>query len=271
MSSKKIKKIQIAQYRNKIHQLCEDVVVVEEPLEVRVVYGILDNRQRKQLYTTMRTPSDDIHLVLGFLFAEGIIQDRKDVIAIEQPQNAQRQPIENVIMVHFAPWVELPQERNFVVNSACGVCGKTSIAEIQESVDCEWRQTPVQFDEQILLQMSTKLYAEQDLFQQTGGIHAVALFSLEGELLEVHEDIGRHNAMDKLLGTLWYNDKLPIKDKILFLSGRASFELIQKAVRAGASVVASVGAPSSLAVELAQEFGIQLYGFVKQNRFNKYT
>ena len=253
-------------------QSVQDLLAVEEPLEIRLAYG--DRMQN--VAVTMRTPGHDADLALGFLFTEGIIAGASDVKAVENVSVACSENRQNTILVTFKEGVvpNLRQaERNFYTTSSCGVCGKASIEAIRTVSDAEvvtpWvgEGTDLSF----FLGLPARLAREQEVFAETGGLHAAALFDINGELQLVREDVGRHNAVDKLIGTLLMERRLPLSRSVLLLSGRASFELVQKAVMAGIPVIAAVGAPSSLAVSLAGEFGITLIGFLRNNRFNIYS
>ena len=252
-----------------------DALAIEEPLEIRLEYGTDENRKVQNISVTMRTPGNDKELALGFLFTEGIIKSRADITGVDHTFIACAENKENVVIVRLnaglAPNLG-NMERNFYTTSSCGVCGKGSISAIRtvspfmNRVQDEFKITP-----DILHKLPEALHEQQVVFADTGGLHASALFSNQGELLMVREDVGRHNALDKLIGAALLEDKLPLSDSVLLLSGRASFELIQKAAMAGIRVIAAVGAPSSLAVELANEFDITLAGFLRNQRFNIYS
>lgn len=253
-----------------------DTLSVEEPLEIRIIYGAENNRTQKNISVTMRTPGQDLELALGFLFTEGIIPGKDQVKNITHLAMLCELNKENIIGVEliegFIPDL-LKSDRNFYTTSSCGVCGKGSIAAIRTVspyAKCADQQEMTLLPE-VLYTLPNQLRAAQQNFAVTGGIHASGLFTMEGELLLLREDVGRHNALDKLIGAALAGDLLPLNQGILLLSGRASFELIQKAAMAGISIVAAIGAPSSLAVELASEFGITLLGFLREDRFNIYT
>jgi FdhD protein len=252
-----------------------DVVAVEEPLEIQLEHGPAGNRSVKNLSVTMRTPGTDHELAAGFLMTEGIVCDRRDILEIMHAGPLCREQKENTIRVRLANGCVpvLPQaDRNFYTTSSCGVCGKSSVAAIRTvSRFSRLPRKELSIGKDRLYGLPAKLVAEQRNFSETGGIHACGLFSSTGELLLVREDVGRHNALDKLVGRAFREDILPLDGHILVLSGRASFELVQKAAMAGIPVIAAMGAPSSLAVELALEFDITLIGFLNQNRFNIYT
>jgi FdhD protein len=241
-----------------------DILSVEEPLEIKIAY---DGTQ-KNISVTMRTPGNDLGLAAGFLFTEGIISSKDDIKNISHTINT--------VMVElregFTPSLT-QSDRNFYTTSSCGVCGKDSIQSIRTvNSFCHLDKPRLNLSTDLLFQLPDKLREAQRGFAASGGLHASGLFSLNGELLLLREDVGRHNALDKLIGTVLLEEGLlPLNQHILLLSGRASFELIQKAAMAGISVVAAIGAPSSLAVELAKEFDMTLLGFLRENRFNIYN
>jgi FdhD protein len=254
----------------------DDLVATEEPLEIRLGYGELDNRQQKSVSVTMRTPTHDFDLALGFLYSEGIIKSYEQVMSIKYCIDSGKQATENIVRVELKPRLKVDAklfQRNFYMTSSCGVCGKASIEAI-EVMTCEhnftqsaekWKLTPT-FVQQLLNQMSIA----QSAFTYTGGLHAAALFDKSGKIILMREDVGRHNALDKVIGNALTQD-LPLHDKIVLMSSRASFELIQKVIVANIPVIATIGAPSSLAIETAQRFGVILLGFVKEDRFNVYS
>lgn len=251
-----------------------DALAIEEPLEVRIEYGPKKNRSTQNISVTMRTPGNDAELAMGFLFTEGIIQKQEDIAKIEHCFIACAENKENVIQVALSentiPHLQ-NTERNFYTTSSCGVCGKGSINAIRTVGTYINQEDNNSINSTILLQLPETLSHHQNVFADTGGLHASALFTQTGELLLVREDVGRHNALDKLIGAALNSNWLPLTNNILLLSGRASFELVQKAVMAGITIIAAVGAPSSLAVQLAEEFNITLVGFLRNNRFNIYT
>jgi FdhD protein len=251
-----------------------DELAVEEPLEIKLVFGPEGKRETRTLAITMRTPGHDFDLVTGFLFTEGIIASQKDIRKIVHAPAQTPEERDNVVVVDLAPHVPLAWEevnRHFYTSSSCGVCGKGSI-EMVRMHTCYFpiRQRPQVTPEQ-LFALPEILRAAQTVFASTGGIHGVGLFSPQGELLAIREDIGRHNALDKLIGQLLKRGDIPMRDGLLVVSGRASFELVQKALMAGIPILIAVGAPSSLALELAEENGMTLIGFLRQSRFNVYT
>lgn len=252
----------------------EDVLSVEEPLEIRLRYRSGSQLISNNVSVTMRTPGNDEDLALGFLFTEGIINSIGDIKDVSHLDMSCTDKKENIIVVelmdHAVPNLGT-SERNFYTTSSCGVCGKGSIQSIKTvSIYQNIEKSELNIHQEYLFGMGRKLKLGQLNFEASGGIHASGLFNLNADLLVLREDVGRHNALDKLIGHYFQQGELPLNDKILLLSGRASFELIQKAAMAGIRIVASIGAPSSLAVELAVEFDITLIGFLKENRFNIY-
>ena len=251
-----------------------DLVVTEEPLEIRLGYGSESQRAQFTLSVTMRTPGNDEELCLGFLYSEDIISSIADVISVKYCDDlGSNEGRENVMRVELNPALEIDTpslQRNFYTSSSCGVCGKASIESVQ--VHCEIITTnSLAATKDVLFTLPEKLRKAQQVFKHTGGLHASGLFNLQGELLVHKEDVGRHNALDKLLGNLLLKDITIARSAILMLSGRISFELVQKAIKARIPIIAAVGSPSSLAVDLANEFGVTLIGFLKENKFNIYT
>ncbi|HEY7429835.1 MAG TPA: formate dehydrogenase accessory sulfurtransferase FdhD [Streptosporangiaceae bacterium] len=235
-----------------------DLLAVEEPLEIRV--------QGEPLAVTMRTPGDDIDLAAGFLAAEGVVDGPAGVAEI-------RMCDANVADVTLAPGVVLPAERlrrNFVTSSACGVCGKDSISAVQVRASYDVSGDQLRVTAGLLASLPGRLRAAQRVFARTGGLHAAGLFGADGTLLALREDVGRHNAVDKIVGWALREKQLPLAGCVLLVSGRASFELVQKALVAGIPVLAAVSAPSSLAAELAAESGMTLVGFLRGTTMNVY-
>jgi FdhD protein len=231
-----------------------DALAVEAPLEVRI--------GGKPAAVLMRTPGHDDELVAGFLFAEGVIADADELLGAERGAP-------NVIEARLAVARRAPAQRGFLTSSACGVCGKQSLADLE--VRAPRVTSALRVPRSVLQSLPSKLRDAQPLFARTGGVHASALFTPAGELLAVREDVGRHNALDKLIGWALTEGRVPLTNFVLFASGRLSFELVQKAIAAGAPVLAGVGAPSSLAVELAERFGVTLAGFVREDGLNVYS
>lgn len=246
-----------------------DQVAVEEPLEIQLAHSTKTGRMQKNIAVTMRTPGNDDELAAGFLFTEGIINEPTSIESIKKISFD-----DNRILVTLKENVQ-PNlaniSRNFYSTSSCGICGKASIEAITTISPNKKDNTVFMIDGSVLYQLAGQLQKQQVIFQHTGGIHASALFSLDGNFISLREDVGRHNALDKIIGASLLEGNLPLQNYILFLSGRASFELIQKAAMAGIPIVAAVGAPSSLAVELAAEVGITLVGFLRDGRFNLYS
>jgi FdhD protein len=248
---------------------------VDEPLEIRVAHGPRDAREETIVSLTMRTPGNDRELAAGFLFTEGIITGRAQIEAITDigiswlPGETK-----NAVRVELAPNMELDLgrlQRHFYTSSSCGICGKTSIEAVRTIAPGQSINQSFRTNAEIVGGLPAALVKAQSAFNRTGGLHASALFSAEGQLIALREDVGRHNALDKLIGTSFLAGETPIADAALLVSGRASFELVQKAAMAGIPLIAAVGAPSSLAVELATEFGMTLIGFVRSGRFNIYS
>lgn len=244
----------------------EDLLPVEEPLQVKIEYGAA--RNKKDISVTMRTPGDDEELSTGFLFTEGIIRSADEIENCYYDDSNGNSMVVR-LQEHAIP--NLPNtDRNFYSNSGCGVCGKPDIESIRTTSIYTIPHNTVVIDHDVFYRLNEQLRNRQLVFQATGGLHAAAFFTADGTLQLIKEDVGRHNALDKLIGAALNNRQLPLHNGILVLSGRAGFELIQKAVMAGISVIAAVGAPSSLAVELAMEHNITLIGFLRNERFNIY-
>jgi FdhD protein len=246
-----------------------DAIAVEEPLEIRLATGAADNGGTgRPISITMRTPGNDSELALGFLHGEGLLREPRDVVEV-RPCG----PTGNVIRVTVRADLPLDLDRlnrNFYTTSSCGVCGKASIEAVTASAGIRRVSSDLMVRESVLRAMPDTLKAAQSGFAETGGMHAVGLFTADGELIASREDVGRHNAMDKLVGAALREGELPWSQRILLLSGRASFELIQKAMMAGAPVVAAIGAPSTLAVDLAESAGITLVAFLRPGGCNVY-
>jgi FdhD protein len=275
MANNAVQQIQVTRVVDGASEELSDAIAIEEPLEIRLEYGPAGERIVQNISVTMRTPGNDAELATGFLFTEGIIKNIQDIQVAAHCFIACAENRENVIQVSLAenvtPYLQ-NTERNFYTTSSCGVCGKGSINAIRTVSNYIDKQFDINFiSTDILIELPDKLRQHQKVFADTGGLHASALFTPEGKLLLVREDVGRHNALDKLIGAAIKQQSLPLNKTVLLLSGRASFELIQKAAMAGINIIAAVGAPSSLAVQLAQEFNITLAGFLRGQRFNIYT
>lgn len=254
----------------------QDNLAVEEPLEIRLGYETPEGRrEHKSISITMRTPGDDFELAAGFLFTEGIIHDASEVEEIKHcGAPVGRTFLRNTVRVDLRRGVEIDfkrLERHFYTSSSCGVCGKTSIEALQ-TIACPVlpHDHPI-FDATMIHRLPEVLREAQAVFERTGGLHAAALFDSTGTLHALREDVGRHNAVDKLIGSQMLAGCVPLNDYLMLVSGRASFELVQKAVMGGIPMLAAVGAPSSLAVELARNFNMTVLGFVRNERFNIYT
>ncbi|WP_193199279.1 formate dehydrogenase accessory sulfurtransferase FdhD [Nostoc sp. MG11] len=246
-----------------------DHLTTEEPLEIRLL------PLQKTVAVTMRTPGADFELAAGFLYSEGVINSRKDIQRMsycvdDSVDGEQRYNIVNVeLRDGLIPDLQ-PLERHFYTSSACGVCGKASLEALRMR-GCPVIPAGLKVMPEIIYSLPDKLRAAQGIFTATGGLHAAATFDAQGQLLNLREDVGRHNALDKLIGLALLSDELPLNNHIVMVSGRSSFEILQKSTTAGVPIVCSVSAPSSLAVSVAKEFGITLIGFLRGERFNVYT
>jgi len=251
----------------------EDVLAVEEPLEIRI--RAEGAGPISSFVTTMRTPGDDEELSAGLLFAEGVLENAGELRSLERPADPRidAELKANILIATLAPEAygrAVKLQRGTVIGSACGVCGKTSIENVIPS-DKPPLADPIRVTPELLYGLPERLRERQSLFARTGGLHAAGLFSSGGELLEIREDIGRHNATDKLVGARLLRGQIPLSGSILAVSGRTGFEIVQKAFVAGIPIVASVSAPSSLAVALAEAGGVTLVGFLRGRRFNVYA
>lgn len=263
-----------------------DLLAVEEPLEIQIAYGPSASRKVKSVSITMRTPGYDFDLVVGFLLTEGIVHDSGDIETISyvggllnEPSSTNHDrvilpynPEKNIVRVELASDITVSManlERNFYTTSSCGICGKASLLALRSVCPPRLKNT-LNVSASLVYSLPGRLRSGQNLFERTGGLHASGLFDAEGKLHSIREDVGRHNAVDKLVGSELLADRIPLRDRILLLSGRASFELLQKALMAGISMVVSVGAPSSLAVQVARDFDITLVGFLRDDHFNVY-
>ncbi len=243
----------------------QDYLVGEEPLEIRV--------GKLPLSVTMRTPGNDLELAAGFLFTEGLIRRREELASVDYAEGAKETERGNVVQIELRDGASLDLERtqrNFFAGSSCGICGKASI----DSVRVRGIQPPnphLRLDPEVLCRLPERLREAQAIFGRTGGLHAAGLFDTRGELVAQREDVGRHNAVDKIVGWALLEGRLPLSEYVLMVSGRGGFEIVQKAIVAGVPVVASVSAPSSLAVRLARELGLTLVGFLRGKRFVVYS
>lgn len=264
-----VRSFDVKRFRSGSTERIIDPVAVEEPLAIRVLHWRKDSSFTENLAVTMRTPGADKQLALGLLLTEGVIADTSDVVDVRvlgiDPSNEVL--VELAHNVDFDSW---RQQRNGFVSSSCGVCGKASADQILQTIrpfkHSDWRVTP-----DFVHALPALLRDHQPAFHQTGGMHAAALISLDGKLELLFEDIGRHNALDKVIGQALLNERLPLDKHLLFMSSRSSFELIQKAAMAGVQMLASVGSPSSLAIQTARDLGLTLICFVRDQRFNVYS
>ncbi|HEX4000793.1 MAG TPA: formate dehydrogenase accessory sulfurtransferase FdhD [Pirellulales bacterium] len=252
-----------------------DQVAVEEPLEIRLGYGPADRRQQRSISITMRTPGQDAELAAGFLLSEGIIRGGGEIETV-RPVGSAVGPAaaHNVVQIELRPMVAVDLgrlERHFYTTSSCGVCGKSSLEALELQQAPALDEHAPRISASVIYGLPDKLRQSQTVFDRTGGLHAAALFDAKGNLLAIREDVGRHNAVDKLVGSQLWAARLPLRDKGILVSGRASFELMQKTLMAGCPMLVAVGAPSSLAVELAVRFRMTLLGFVRDRRFNIYS
>jgi FdhD protein len=262
-NNRSIELTQVIQWDGGQAARAEDCLAAEEPLEMRA--------GRYSLGVTLRTPGNDEELVAGFLFTEGIISRRGDLMALQMPTDADAE--RNLVRVTLDPSVRPVSNsaaRRFSAGSACGVCGKASINQLRRR-GLRRPEAASPFNPEMLCQLPPRLRAAQAVFGRTGGLHAAAIFSRSGDLLVLREDIGRHNAVDKTIGWAFLRGRLPLSDHILLVSGRGGFEIVQKTIAAGIPLLASVSAPSSLAVQLARELGLTLVGFLRGRRFVMYS
>lgn len=267
MQNDGIAHIKIKRFGNGLFSDVEDELAVEEPLQLQLAwYDANGQHTQKNISVTMRTPGHDEELAAGFLFSEGILQYQEQILGIYPGQN-------NVLIAlrHGTAPILQQAERNFYTTSSCGVCGKAGIDAIKTVSMYGHEPDNLRLSADLFYGLQASLQQKQVLFESTGGLHASALFDIQGNCILLREDVGRHNALDKVIGAAFLNKQLPLHQHILVLSGRAGFELIQKATMAGIRIIAAVGAPSSLAVQLANEAGITLIGFLRNERFNVYS
>ncbi len=270
LDPERVIQVKTTRWQGDRRQVREDNLTVEEPFEVRIA--------DQSLAVIMRTPGNDHELAMGFLFTEGVIQHASDVVKIEDALDSDGLPLENVVNVtlHASEQCAITSsspaafERHFAVSASCGLCGKNSITALMQTIP------PLEPDEfrvsaAILYKLAAKLRAQQAVFTHTGGLHAAGLFTPQGELLLLREDVGRHNAVDKLIGHGLLHGMYPYNNHIMMVSGRTSFEIIQKALLARVPCIVAISAPSSLAVELAASGGITLVGFLRDSSMNVYT
>ncbi|MGW8267226.1 MAG: formate dehydrogenase accessory sulfurtransferase FdhD [Longimicrobiales bacterium] len=250
-----------------------DPVAVEEPMEIRVETAADGQVSTRSVSVTMRTPGQDFELAAGFLFSEGILASREDLREITYCKSGDAQQY-NVVTVRFREGLELDPEllnRNFYTSSSCGVCGKGSLEAVEVRGCQALPGDTLALDPALIPRLPELLLDGQRGFKRSGGLHAAGLFDARGEALALREDVGRHNAVDKVVGQALLEGEIPLQDRILVVSGRTSFEILQKAVAAGIPAVVAVGAPSTLAVEMARRFNVTLVGFARAGRFNLYA
>ncbi len=252
----------------------DDVLAIEEPLEIRVVESREGHEHSHSLAVTMRTPGDDFALAAGFLFAEGVVRRRDDFWRIEYCVDPGQKQEFNVVSVFLQEKVPLDLSRtlrSFFTSSSCGVCGKATLDAVKVREPPTLPKDRPRIAAKTLTSWPDALREKQSVFDRTGGLHAAALFREDGTAVALKEDVGRHNAVDKLVGERFLEGEVPLYDHAMLVSGRASFEILQKALMAGIPFVAAVGAPSSLAVDTAKEFGMTLVGFLRGTSFNVYA
>jgi len=275
MSSKQILAREIQKVAGSHAESTLDHVALEEPLEIQIAHGPVATREWKTIAITMRTPGHDRELAAGFLVGEGLLRSLDQIEAVHSrgPRYGEG-GWQHSVRVTLRPGVTIDMgrlERNFYTTSSCGVCGKTSMEALELSAFPPLPAVDWRIDSEIVRDLPTRLSQVQSLFEQTGGVHAAGLFTPAGQPVIVREDVGRHNAVDKVIGGQFLAGRSPLSDLLLVVSGRASFELMQKALASGIPMLVAVGAPSSLAVEVAEKFGATLIGFTRAGGFNIYT
>lgn len=269
MKDKRIENIQIHKINAGEINETADKVAVEEPLQIQLEYSTATGQMLKDIAVTMRTRGNDEELAAGFLFTEGIIKNADDISEIKHP-HADENLVQVILKENMLPALG-NIARNFYTTSSCGICGKASIDAVRTASQYGEIKNNSCIPAPVFYALQNELKKQQKVFEDTGGIHASALFDAKGKFIMLREDVGRHNALDKIIGAAMLKNQLPLNNCILLLSGRASFELVQKAVMAGIKIIASVGAPSSLAVEMATENDVTLIGFLRDDRFNIYS
>ena len=262
-----IKEIEITRSGAGVYAVAQDLLAVEEPLEIRIEWTEGAEQRVATVAVTMRTPGNDLELAAGFLFTEALVSAREQIISVHSCRGGSARVV-------LAPGLTLDLarlERHSFMSSSCGMCGKTSASALRTTSRYPLRPAEPVVEEAMVRALPERLRRAQPTFDATGGLHASALFDLDGGLVTLREDVGRHNALDKVIGAELLAGRMPADERILIVSGRVSFELVQKAVMAGMPIVAAIGAPSSLAVELAREAGLTLLGFLRSDRFNVYA
>ena len=268
------RRLSVQKIRGQQGERGEEVLVVEEPLEIQLISGHGNNRTKRSISVTMRTPGHDFELAAGFLYTEGIVQSPADIedIVYTGPRRELGQC--NTVGVRLHPNVQFDPdllERHFYTTSSCGVCGKATLEALRIRNRAALSNNGRKISTETIKLVAEGLQPAQKVFQETGGLHAAGLFDLSGNLTSLYEDVGRHNAVDKVIGEHLFKNQLPLHDFILMVSGRTSFEIMQKALMGGIPIVAAVSAPSSLAVDLANGFNMTLLGFVRGGNFNIYS
>ncbi|HXL37643.1 MAG TPA: formate dehydrogenase accessory sulfurtransferase FdhD [Ktedonobacteraceae bacterium] len=269
LDPERVMKVQVTHWKEHLQEQREDHVTVEEPFEVRV--------NHRNLAIIMRTPGHDRELAMGFLFTERVIHQADDVHAIEDAMDEDGLPLANVVNVHLHPNEKQDSltfvdkfERHFAVSASCGLCGKNSIDDLMLTAP-SLKEEDLRISTSCIYELTRQLRTGQDVFTHTGGLHAAGLFNETGELCLLREDVGRHNAVDKIIGHGLLHNTLPYSRHILVVSGRTSYEIIQKALFARIPCIAAISAPSSMAIELADQAGITLIGFLRDHAMNVYT
>lgn len=263
-------RVDIERYDAGSSRIRRDVVSVEEPMEIRLT---VPDHGEHQVAVTMRTPGDDFELAAGFLYSEGLIGRREDIVDLRYCVNVDPQEY-NVVTVQLrdgAAFDPASLTRNFYTSSSCGVCGKASLEAVEVKGCAPLPVGDLHFSPDVIRSLPDQLRERQAVFERTGGLHAAGLFAGDGTPGSIREDVGRHNAVDKIVGEAFLAGEFPLADRVLTVSGRSSFEIMQKALAAGIPAVVAVGAPSSLAVDLARQFNMTLVGFTKPDGFNVYT
>ena len=268
-------KYKVLKFNSKKFESIDDLISIEEPLEISLKYKDENNWITQNLSITMRTPGDDENLVRGFLFNEQIVQDIKDIDSIESyGKKVGQYNIQNKILatLNNSQNVNISKiKRDFLTNSSCGVCGKSSLDALEIIKKDKTNSVEPQISKEVIIESPNILKNNQSEFSKTGGIHASGLFSRNGQLIDLKEDVGRHNALDKLVGSILIKEKLDPKNQFITCSGRLNFELVQKVLMTNIGIMIGVGAPTSLAIDLANKFDMTLVGFVKRDSFNIYT
>lgn len=269
------KRFPIHRYHNGRHLKARDTIAIEEPLEIRIQLQQAETPLTHNIATTMRTPGHDYELSAGFLFSEGLLSSPDGIKTFDYCVGTDKSKQHyNVLTISLRPDVEVPIDkwlRPLTIHSSCGVCGKSSIEDLTIRANYPLNNQTPNIAHSTLLSLSQTLHTQQVVFQKTGGLHSAGLFGPQGDLLSLFEDIGRHNAVDKVIGKQFLDRNLPLQNHLLLVSGRISFEIVQKARMAGISCLAAISAPSSLAIETADTLGMTLIGFLREDQYNIYT